>query len=190
MICSNACGFDLSRKILQRGFRSEKAIVKRYLRNDRRTLDFGCGTGGFCVLFEPAKYLGIDTDKSCIDYANRKYTDYEFKVFQDTIPSKEGEFENVLICEVLHHIDDCQMDKVLAEVRRVCAGKAKVLILDQVPAICQRKLTGRFLFKHDRGKSARSPEKMRRFLRRYFEVKGFNIICSGPYTLQAWELET
>lgn len=189
LICSNNYLLDLFRNILQKRFKSEKCVIKSYLKNDRKTLDFGCGTGNFCLLFESTKYLGIDINTSCIDYAKKKHPEYSFNTYENRIPSKQAEFENVLICEVLHHIDDDQIHNYLREIKRVAKREARVLIIDQVPVKNQKKLLGKFLFKHDRGKMPKGPKKMKAFIEKHFEIKGFSIICSGPYTLQVWRLQ-
>jgi len=69
---SNRTFSDIFRNQLQHNFRAEKKAIKSYVDINKKTLDYGCGTGNFSIIFNKKKYLGIDIDNESIEYAKKK----------------------------------------------------------------------------------------------------------------------
>ena len=104
----------------------------------RDVLDVGCGSGSFTrtlaeMLGRVRSIVGIDPDKDSIDEA-RRYTDdraIRYRMVSGAaMPFHDGRFDLVSISNALHHLDDPR--KVLAEMRRVAAPEANLVVQELV----------------------------------------------------------
>jgi 2-polyprenyl-3-methyl-5-hydroxy-6-metoxy-1,4-benzoquinol methylase len=89
-------------------------------------LDVGCGDG--VLLFKLQNYLegkkgyGIDIDPIGIAMANHNNSFAQFAIASaHDLPFSDNQFDVVLCCEVLEHLDPSILYATLAEIRRVAA---------------------------------------------------------------------
>ncbi len=115
-------------------------INERYLRRhimghftfeDKRILDFGCGTGCNSFMFLPSQYLGVDIDRDRISYAKRVYRIYSFIVIENgPLPFRDTCFDIVFICGVLHHMSSNECLSYIREFKRILRPSGAVIILE------------------------------------------------------------
>lgn len=81
--------------------------------NQKRILDFGCGTGYNCYYIAernfPKEVVGINLLADCIEYARINYSAHNVKFYeQDCLEYNAdlGTFDFILSCEVIEHIKD------------------------------------------------------------------------------------
>ncbi len=95
----------------------------------KKILDFGCGIGSSCFLFNPANYLGLDKDVRRIEYARKSNPDYSFQIIKDNhIDFKEGCFDVILVIAVLHHIK--APETLIQEFHRLLKPDGQVLVME------------------------------------------------------------
>jgi SAM-dependent methyltransferase len=104
------------------GFRLEEALV--HLPERGRLLEVGCGAGRFlCALrlSRPGLELaGTDVSRAALARLAARAPEIETRPGSGAeLPAADGEFEAVLVMDVLEHVDD--PDRLLGEVRRVLA---------------------------------------------------------------------
>ena len=91
-----------------------------YISANNTVLDIGCSGGRYIQLliangFRPC---GIDTSTTAIRYADSLFgQNAMFSTASAThLPFKEDVFDIVLCIELLHHFDDCYLEKILGEI--------------------------------------------------------------------------
>ena len=97
---------------------------------NEKVLDIGCGIGNFSKVTE-GSYLGIDANKSFIDFANKNYgTENKKFIVMDAkkLKFKDKSFDKSIFISMLHHFSDGDSKKVLKEASRVT--KKYMVILD------------------------------------------------------------
>ncbi len=151
-------------------FRKQKKIIKDYfiMSAGDKVLDFGCGAGDFSVCFPKNAYIGVDISGKNIEYASKKY-DRKFMVADGrALPFSDGYFTKVLVVGVLHHLtlDDC--NSVLAEIKRVLAPGAELLIMEDTKTDF---LPIKIIQHFDRGDFIRSTAEWREMLTKKFISK-------------------
>ncbi|MFH1590436.1 MAG: class I SAM-dependent methyltransferase [archaeon] len=124
-----------SKKRVQREWHREKiSAYKTYLPLDgKEVLDVGCGSGG--VSFEIIRtagfkrYVGVDFNDDAIKSANarNKRKDVKFIASHaEKLPFKDGEFDSLLLSDVLDHCYDYK--SCLKEARRVLRNGGQALV--------------------------------------------------------------
>ncbi|MDH4377717.1 MAG: methyltransferase domain-containing protein [Ramlibacter sp.] len=75
-----------------------------------RVLDIGCGTGSNLTVplarrFPETNFLGVDSDRTSIDYANQEYSanNLSFRVREDV--EDLGQFDLIIASEVIEHVE-------------------------------------------------------------------------------------
>ena len=115
--------FLFCRGLLEANFTVIRNTIRQHLGShpDRRVLDVACGPGAFSDLFSEETYTGIDLNPRYIRYAKENYRG-RFAV-QDAreLEFAEGEFDDVLVYGLLHHLNDDDVASVLRGMRRVVA---------------------------------------------------------------------
>jgi len=139
--------------------RARRQAVEEYVRplRGQRVLDIGCGPGYVSEYFEGVDYIGFDTDKAYIDYANRKYGrrgSFFCQEFDDTVGSRLEPFDIVMMNGLLHHLQDGIAVELLQRVKRVLKPGGKLVTLDCYYVRGQNFIV-RKLLQLDRGKYIR-----------------------------------
>ncbi len=164
------------RFILEAGFAETKKTIKKELDCNKKTLDIGCGTGTFSVLFKD--YIGIDISLRFIQYARKKYG-REFYV-GDTLKLEfsDNSFDNVLVVGVFHHLDDVKFLQAISEIRRVLKKNGRALILEDVPALPVN-IIGKLVHKFDIGNNIRNMEGYQKLLKQELSLEKSYKIRNG-----------
>jgi ubiquinone/menaquinone biosynthesis C-methylase UbiE len=133
--------------------------------NGKEVLDFGCGTGANCSIFDPGKYVGIDPDVKRIDYAKRLYPDHLFLTFDnDKLPLDDESIDYIVIVAVLHHISSEDIARCMKEFKRVLKPNGTIIAME--PCICAKKpLCNWFMNWYDNGDYIRNEEEYFRLFR-------------------------
>lgn len=149
---------DLLITVLTLNYFFIKKIIKSEISNfsSLAVLDFGCGTGALTKLFNNHKYLGFDIDDAAIDFARRKLPDYKFEVGDATKFDISRKFDLVLIVGVLHHLKDCEVEKVSWRINRLLSKKGKTLIIEATHPINKLNFPGLIIRNFDKGCFIRS----------------------------------
>jgi SAM-dependent methyltransferase len=94
-------------------------------------LDIGCGTGACAAAllsFDRVAYVGIDVERSYIDYARRRHAQGEFLCADATREQFSGRlFDVVLMFSILHHLSDDESARLVESIPRVLAPDGVVL---------------------------------------------------------------
>lgn len=132
------------------------AMQQHFNFDNKRVLDFGCGIGTNCYLFNTASYIGVDCDQRRIDYAKHLYSDYQFyTVKENYIPIDNDSIDYIVIISVLHHISSEELSNYLQEFRRVLRPNGKIIIME--PCFFENShLCNHFMSFFDRGKYIRN----------------------------------
>ena len=155
-----------------------KKYISNYLNSnycfkDRNVLDFGCGVGTNCTIFEPNNYLGVDCDLDRIDYACSWYPEYSFKTIDDCIiPVSNGMMDNIVIISVLHHIPCHEIPRYIEEFKRVLKPNGKVILIEPCVPDDDKNIRSKLMCTVDREKYIRNQAGyMEFFEQQHFETK-------------------
>lgn len=107
-------------------------ILRAYFNFDKRSvLDFGCGIGANCYMFDKDVYLGIDVDAERINYARKKYPGYKFDCLKNNkIPAKDCTFDFICITATIHHIPDEDFEKYPPEFFRILKPNGRIVAIE------------------------------------------------------------
>lgn len=113
-----------------------KDLISKHISNEETVLDFGCGPGTFTVLTSQfcKEITGADISQEFVNQSNENFEQLgvsnakSVKVEPDTLPFGDGEFDVLLLVDVIHHLED--IDTTLDEVFRVLKPGGKILIFE------------------------------------------------------------
>lgn len=174
--------FTLSRKIIELNFVKEKRLLRSILdlESPKITLDIGCGTGEFAPLFARHDYTGIDISPRYIEYAAARRPKGKFRVMDATnLEFADNSFDCVLIMGVLHHLGDDEVEKVLAEAKRVTRPGGTISITEDAHIDDLKNWFVRLVQKFDKGDGIRTPAEYMKIFGRLFRVTGQRQFRSG-----------
>jgi ubiquinone/menaquinone biosynthesis C-methylase UbiE len=104
-----------------------------------RVLEIGCGTGNLALRVQrthpDAEVAGIDPDPLALARARRKAERAGLSVRWDRgkagdLPYPDGSVDRVLSAFMLHHLDDAEKRRTLAEVQRVLRPGGQLHLVD------------------------------------------------------------
>ncbi len=112
---------DKYSRVREKEWKEFNFLFDKYLSQNDRILDLGCGNGRFYPAFKNKNvdYLGIDVSSKLIEIAKNNYPEGKFEVSSiDSILSDS--FDKVYSIAVLHHIPSHELRlDFLKEIRRV-----------------------------------------------------------------------
>ena len=192
--------WNLFRRILEDNFKGEKVVIRReLLRQARRhparrfrVLDLGCGTGELAPVFLRAgyDYVGIDLEPERIAYGRRAYPQGRFEVMDaGALAWPAATFDHILVTGVLHHLSDAEVDRILAEMRRVLRPTGRALVMEDTAVGFKLNLLGALVHLADEGSFIRKPSQYRTLFERHFRVLSHTQIRSGVCDYEAFVLE-
>ena len=164
--------WNFARRIIEANHGAEKAAIRRELGDVQGpVLDVPCGTGIFSPLFLNAYYTGIDASDVYVSYARRKYRDKRFEVMDAlAMDLADDSFAAVLVVGFLHHLDESDVRRTLAEVRRVLRPGGRFLLIEDCPTRSRWNFGGRVLQSMDAGGRIRPAQWYANALREHFEI--------------------
>jgi len=115
-------------------WREISPIVCKFINNNYKVLDLGCGNGRLFDLLKQknVSYVGVDASKNLINLATKKYKDTAAKFFTSDVlnlPFSKNSFDAIISLAVLHHIPSTQNhQKFFKEIKKVLK-KDGILIL-------------------------------------------------------------
>jgi SAM-dependent methyltransferase len=143
----------------------------------RRVLDVGCGPGINAPAFTHTDYLGVDLEEGYIRDARERHGD-RFVVGDagNLDVTGEHQFDCILVNSLLHHLDDDQIGRLLASVRRLLATDGTLFVIDlYVP---DSPGLPRTLALADRGRFPRALPHLRSLI-----AKGCTVAVEEPFRL-------
>lgn len=146
----------------------EKILKNIELKKEEKVLDFGCGTGSFCVLFDKKNYVGFDIDKKRVAYARKKYPGYNFFVMDANNLRFNEKFDKVLVVGVFHHLKDNEVLNALKQLKELVKVNGFILAIE--PTTSKNWLRNLWMNTLDRGKYIRSEQGYNSLFEQYFEV--------------------
>lgn len=178
------------RYAIEAGFKSEEKVIIAEFRGFRgKIIDLGCGIGNFSTLFPDVDYYGADIDKNAIVYAQKYFPGKFFVHDAKDIKFPNDFFDAVLAVALFHHLEDNNVNKVCAEIKRVVKKKGKVLIIeDKKPSFWQNPFLN-LLYKIDTGGKFRTPTKYKELFSGFFKIKEIYPFTSGLWRYNAFVLE-
>lgn len=98
----------------------EKELADLHLANsgDFRILDYGCGSGTYSGLCDPARYLGIDCNESMLARAAQNNPQHTF-LKASSLTEISHNLDNVvhvLMIGVVHHLTDADFINILSDI--------------------------------------------------------------------------
>jgi ubiquinone/menaquinone biosynthesis C-methylase UbiE len=119
----------------QRGMRAVSAalLVRSLDRPALRILDAGCGTGGFLrwlgARAPAAQLAGVDLSAEAVELARTRVPGAELAVSRVVeLPFEDARFDVAVLNDVLQHIHEDELDRSVAELRRVLAPGGVLLV--------------------------------------------------------------
>ena len=185
-ICSHPATSDWIRGVLAGGLIPIRRKIQQALADAPcgSVLDVGCGSGFFSQ-FVSGRYLGIDEDRRFIDYAAHRFGAagrVEFECRPATpLPYADGSFDQGLLVNVMHHLDDDTLHQALRELTRVT--RHQVIIVDMVPL--RYNLLGRLCYRLDQGKHIRPLAEQTAHVARHINIRESGYFRSG-LNLHSW----
>ena len=192
--------WNLFRRILEDNFKGEKVVIRRALLSQARrhperrfrVLDLGCGTGELAPVFLRAgyDYVGIDLEPERIAYGRRAYPQGRFEVMDaGALAWPAATFDHILVTGVLHHLSDEEVDRILAEMRRVLRPTGRALVMEDTAVGFKLNLLGALVHLADEGSFIRKPAQYHTLFARHFQVRAHRQIRSGVCDYEAFVLE-
>lgn len=157
-----------------------RAILKKYLNNKKKILDYGCGVGiNLDMLSKFGRVFYYDKSKLAIKYVKKKYYNKNFFVNIKELNRYKKKFDLVLATDVVEHIKNDK--KEILKISHLLKKDGYILIT--VPAFQSLYSSKDVSLKHYR---RYDKEKLRDLLNKYFhEIKltYFNFILFLPISI-------
>lgn len=134
-------------------------ILRAYFNFDKRSvLDFGCGTGANCYMFDKDAYFGVDVDAERINYAKKRRHGYKFGCLKNNrVPAKDCTFDFICITATIHHIPDEDFEKYRDEFFRVLKPNGRIVAIE--PCFFKKDIVNNsFMNFFDEGKHIRTEQ--------------------------------
>ena len=157
-----------------------------------KILDIGCGPASQTHRFIDSNYLGIDLSAGYIKEANDKYQEYEninflctdVNTFFGSEKNLQEKFDLIILCGILHHLSDNEVESTLAPLRNLLNPDGGVRTLDGVYTDSQSKIA-RWILSKDRGKFVRTVADYESLIIRHLPSATYKIygnLTRFPYT--------
>lgn len=184
------------RWIAEAGYTGERLAIARELRpwhgDQRRFLDFGCGTGEFADAFPADRYVGIDLSTIYLHFAAQHRPGRYLASSGDALALADATFDAALVLGVLHHLPDTIAAAAMRELARVLKPGATALVIEDIPPPDGQNLPGHMMHWLDRGGHIRDEAAYRALFGDRFRIQTAYPIRSGicdysVYVLQRTE---
>lgn len=171
-IVSTPFFYDISQK-LAGGPITQSILRKELLSRAQQgaALDVGGGTGLMRPLLPKSwNYTCLDNDKKKLDGFEKKFPkDKTIEASATNIPEPDNAYDLCILSAVSHHLQNSDLEKVLAEISRVLRPNGELLFLDAL--LNKKNLAGRFLWAVDRGRFPRSLGELKIQIEKKFSIR-------------------
>jgi SAM-dependent methyltransferase len=142
----------------------KKRVLRQFLPRPGRILEIGCATGNLAGIFGEFDYVGIDTDRQCIELAVRRHSgpNYRFyclDILEEQLPDNPS-FDYVLISHTLHHLHDDYARRLVQRGCELLVSGGTLLVLDMIRPNPEEPFRKQFYYWLDRGEHFRDLEEM------------------------------
>lgn len=100
------------------------------LRPGARVLDVGCAIGYYRPLFQEYHYCGMDVEHARLRYANKKSNSWLVCQSAEALGFKEETFDLVFCANVVHHLNDATLVKMLSQIKHILKPEGQAVIYD------------------------------------------------------------
>src|SRR3989344_1215013 len=166
--------YDLIQVLLTGGFLN-KLMDEVQIPKNKRILELGCGTGTLSQKLNCLTYVGVDLNKDFVRFAKVKFPRHTFKVLDivtDKLP--QDRFDYVLIMNVLHHLNDKQLDQLFKKISKLKKDRRFVIIEGRPVG-----LLAPILKRLDDGNNFREFPQLIELMSPYFKIQKTTQISSG-----------
>lgn len=143
-------------------------------------LDIGCGTGGYSKKFTGQNYIGLESEISLAQLGMRKYKKNFVCQRADRLGFKDNSIDVVFCANVLHHLDDGNLEKMFTEVWRIAKKGGQIIIYDVYRKPGQSWLT-RLAYDMDFGKHVRFLDDLKQIFGKGFRDFRLRFFSSSIY---------
>ena len=164
--------------------------VKEFIRpfDGAKILDIGCGTSAILdYLPENVQYFGFDFNAKYIAYAKKKYGNRGnfmcVRVNESCIEDRN--FDIVLANAILHHLDDCEAERLIATAFSHLKKGGYLVTFDGV-YIPNQSPIAKFIISLDRGQCVRTVEGYSELAKKCFSTVDTTVLTNlyrVPYTV-------
>lgn len=141
----------------------------------RRVLEIGCGLGWARELFS-SDYTGIDINPDYIQTAQRRLQGRFYVMDAAGISFARDSFDDAVSIATTHHLTDQELSSMVAKATEVARN---LHIIDAILPIAPNSRFKTALFLNDRGRYARSFDRLRELVGRNAKVEGYQLM-EGP----------
>lgn len=150
----------------------------------KKVLDFACGTGYISKLIPDEKYIGLDINKSYIEYARKKFPNKKFILAKPgELPFKKEEFDLILFLTAIHHIEDKELHQLMEKFKSILTKDGRMIIIDAPPVNQQTHPLVKFIMKNEVGGSLRTSKDLETLCSKYLKIEKNNTINFGKYRI-------
>lgn len=175
--------WNVLRWIVEAGFHGEHQVIARELQpfrdQQRRFLDFGCGTGEFAADFPAERYLGMDLTRAYVQYAGAMRSGSYGVMDGSALALQPTSFDAALVLGVFHHLGDDLVRASISELQRVLKPGGTLLVMEDIPPPTIWNLPGHMMHWLDRGDHIRSDADYRALFTPHFNVARSYTMRSG-----------
>ena len=108
-----------------------KRMILKHLSYKNYVLDYGCGVGFFCKIFNKKRYLGLEINRKFLQRAKKINKGYKFLELKNKKVTKfKNKINAVFINNVLHHMSDNQINLALQFLKKNSKKNTKLLIIE------------------------------------------------------------
>ena len=147
-----------------------KRTILKHLSYKNYVLDYGCGVGFFCKIFNKKRYLGLEINRKFLQRAKKINKGYNFLELKDKKVKKfKNKINAVFINNVLHHMSDNQINLALQFLKKNSKKNTKLLIIE--PLLPKKFFSLQFFLKVlDIGNFIRDKKNYLRVLKKYIDI--------------------
>lgn len=161
--------YDLLRRLINGGTFGKYIAKALNSKKDERILDVCCGLGDYSLVVK-GEYIGIDSNKSYVDCAIKKYGCEKRKFIKGDVKKIEFErkyFDKAIMINATHHFSDKENLEIFKKVNYFVRDEFIIVDAD----IKSSNLFQRILLHLDRGKFMRPLEEQLVLASKIFEIK-------------------
>jgi len=145
-------------------------MILKHLSYKNYVLDYGCGVGFFCKIFNKKRYLGLEINRKLLQRAKKINKGYKFLELKDKKVTKfKNKINAAFMNNVLHHMSDNQINLALQFLKKNSKKNTKLLIIE--PLLPKKFFSLQFFLKAlDIGNFIRDKKNYLRIIKKYVNI--------------------